>query len=112
MSDRAWRVACPLVNHFEECRVIARSPVSGRITIKVDGELHGADTTEYDRCADLHALKHEEQRAKFKAAAPVPWLGEAMFWYSYVRGYFKFGAFRNPLEAEARRAEDRKPTDV
>lgn len=107
MSDRKWHVACPFINRFEECRELSRR--NGFVTVRVDGVTEDIPQAEYNAAFGLHALKHAEQKAKFQAAAAAPWLGEAVFWWTYIRGYFKHGAFRNPLELEARQAEERKP---
>lgn len=109
MSDRKWHVACPYVDKFEECREVERE--HGLVYVRADGVTHSVAEGVYDAAASSHAAKHAEQRAAFQAAAPAPWLGWAAWWYSYVKGYFKHGAFRNPLEAEARRAEDRRPKE-
>lgn len=109
MANHHWPVACPLVDRFEECREVERR--DGLVTIRANGQLWNVPEFEYDRRAALHAKKHAEQRAKFQSAAPAPFLGRSVFWFVYIKGYFKHGAFRNPLEAEARAAENRASRD-
>lgn len=110
MGAKDWPVACPFINRFEECRVSERA--NGLVTIIAEEKRWHVPEFEYDRRAAAHAAKHAEQRAKFQASAPAPWLGWMAWWYAYIRGYFKHGAFRNPLEAEARLAEDRRAKTV
>lgn len=106
---RAWWVACPVLNRFIQAEVVNRSSTPGpdsRVYLNINGKPLDVKAADYERAAEYHARAHEVQLEDFRKAARSRTLGTLTFWAVYAWGYFRHGWQRNPLEWEARLAED------
>jgi len=108
-TERVWWVACPVLNRFMQAELTSRSAAPGPgafVYLSIDGRPYTVPAADYERAAEYHRRAHEVQLDDFRRAAHSKTLGTVAFWAVYGWGYYRHGWRRNPLEYEARLAED------